>query len=659
MKKLLKSILAVMSAALLFAGCSNIALNDAKVQDSKSNEKCVLTIGVKDFDKLNIAKANVRSINPYDFEDSTHGETISKFSISGKSQLKNITLDEEDIETSAFTNETTTLTLEKDVWYLTLKAYKNIGTASESSHAVVLMGNARVDLTKTNSVQFVLTTESVTTPGSIALSGTVANTGATIKSYDAGLYDLDKDTLVKTVGASPAFIQTIETYTDTTGTTKDFELSASNVAPGQYMFKIVFKNDEGTAIGFYADEVVVAPGRETAKDDLALSSIIMQKPEAPENLRVYYEQDSDANGYYDVYLTWTDKSYNEENFVVKVLEYDAWEPTAPATTLTPVSTLELGIAEGTGKEIFYKSSMRVAGTLGISATNCKIKLPAGKLYDFEIAAQNPIGKSDFVSRNDTGAAATIAASGTEKAKTLYPAANKVNRVKITYELGGGKLTTLVDSAEVNYTGNYVEYRTYSNTALTLIHPVDTEADYLDTASTKYPKLSILAGSTRASGDALFSRWVNASNTVVSTYNNWQNLIVTADYSTGVSYVISDSYENITATAVYSAEGVTGTSCIYDSENDSTTSIDLAGSVTNPSIKFTATAPTGVTASYDYIKVTLRTLGFERSYGADSDHLDLNISALNSGIYSVVVLAHKVGDNPDILKSDSFTIKIRR
>ena len=52
MKSKFKSLLLAALAVMLFAGCSNIALNNASAEGSDSSDKCVLTISVKDFEKL-------------------------------------------------------------------------------------------------------------------------------------------------------------------------------------------------------------------------------------------------------------------------------------------------------------------------------------------------------------------------------------------------------------------------------------------------------------------------------------------------------------------------------------------------------------------------------------------------------------------------------
>jgi hypothetical protein len=658
MKKFLKSILAASTAILLFAGCSDIALTDAKVQDSNSNEKCVLTIGVEDFEKLNITSTG-RAINPYDFEDATHPTSIAKFKITGTSQLGNESISAAQQEI-VFTNKKATITLSKDVWYLTLTAYKDSACTQ-----ALLKGNTRVDLSKTNSIKFVLTTDDVTTPGSISLVGTVPDSQHLVKKWEAGLYDINDNSLIYTAESTPATTVASDTYSDLSTNTKSFTYTKTDIiTPGEYAFKVVFYGEGPTdaaiddiPIGVWADEIVVAPGRTTAKT-WTLPDVIMKKPDAPENLKAYYKMNSDDNGFYTVKLVWTDKSFNEENFVVTVTEYTG---TAYDSLSAVTPAIELG-------KDFYSSDMRVSGSLSFSNTECEIKLPAGKLYDFKIAAQNIVGTSTAVARMDTTDPNDYDTNPTtdpdyDAAYELVSSTVKISKSMVTFELAGG---TLKDSTHT-YTDYYIPaYQKYTGTAINLstILAIN-NASYPTVAANSFTlaiindKVDGQTGDTE--DDSKFARWLDATDAPVTALNNWKNLIVRADYGTNVSYTIDDSYEDVTTTAKYSdSTNTTPADCKFTGTENG---ITLSASVTNPKITFAAPDVTNaanvVITSYDYIKVTLRKVDYERTYGADSNTLDVNISSLPSGIYSVVVYAHKTGDRAWSMKSDTFQIKIVR
>lgn len=671
MKKFLKSILAASAAILLFAGCSDIALTDAKVQDSNSNEKCVLTIGIEDFDKLNITSAG-RAINPYDFEDATHRTSIAQFKITGTSQLGNESIPNTQ-QVITFSNKKSTITLTKDVWFLTLTAYADFDTDTTDDvhdYKEVLKGNTRVDLSKTNSIKFVLTTDNVTTPGSINLVGTVPDSQHLVKKWEAGLYKLDDNSVVNTSESTPATTVISDTYSDLTTDTKSFTYTkTNNIAPGEYAFKVVFYGEGPTdaatddiPIGVWADEIVVAPGRTTAKT-WTLPDVIMKKPDAPENLKAYYKMNSDDNGFYTVKLVWTDKSFNEENFVVTVTEYTG---TAYDSLSAVTPAIELG-------KDFYSSDMRVSGSLSFSNTECEIKLPAGKLYDFKIAAQNIVGTSTAVARMDTTDPNDYDTNPTtdpdyDAAYELVSSTVKISKSMVTFELAGG---TLKDSTHT-YTDYYIPaYQKYTGTAINLSTILAIDNAYYPTVAANSFTLAIIndkvdgqTGDTE--DDSKFARWLDAADAPVTALNNWKNLIVRADYGTNVSYTIDDSYENVATTAKYSdSVNTTPADCKFTGTGSGipANGIDLSESVTTPKITFAAPDVTNssneVIKSYDYIKVTLRKVDYERTYGADSNTLDVNIASLPSGIYSVVVYTHKVGDRPWSMKSDSFQIKIIR
>ncbi|MBR3644778.1 MAG: hypothetical protein IKN54_00005, partial [Lachnospiraceae bacterium] len=411
-------------------------------------------------------------------------------------------------------------------------------------------------------------------------------------------------------------------------------------------------------IGVWADEIVVAPGRTTAKT-WTLPDVIMKKPDAPDDFKVYYKNNTDNNGYYNVILKWKDKSYNEENFVVTIYEYNGTDYDSAAVVTANTITL--------GKD-FYSSEMRVDGSLSFSKEQCEIKLPTGKLYDFKIAAQNVVGTSTLVERMDTSVFTDLNPDPNASLGELVSSVKKINKVMVTFELAAG---TLKDGTHT-YTDYYIpSYQKYIGTAINLstLLPINnvsypTVAENTFTLAIINDKVDGQTGDTE--DDSKFARWLDAADAPVTALNNWKNLIVRADYGTNVSYTIDDSYEDVVTTAKYSdSVNTTPADCKFTGTGSGipANGIDLSESVTTPKITFAApdvkNSSNEVIKSYDYIKVTLRKVDYERTYGADSNTLDVNIASLPSGIYSVVVYAHKVGDRPWSMKSDSFQIKIIR
>ena len=648
MKGKLKVFLSAVMAILLFAGCSNIADLNKSVEGADADEKCVLTIGAKGYEDLS-TQSGARTINPTAY---TTSETFSKITIQGTSS-NGVALPESAL---TFTSGEAKITLGYDIWYLTLTAYKSLKVGSETTESdhPVLMGRSVVNLKKgVSEIKFVLSTEGVDTPGTLTLGGDFSDVDDSVVHFTAGLYDIFTDALITGTEKAEVAVTKQDGYeasTDDTKNKKNFAYTKTEVAPGRYMFKIkFFMNTAATGtpvykqIGFWSDEVVIAPGRNTPGDGASvhLPNIINTLPVSPSEFTVSYENDSDAAGSYTAVLKWKDNSTNEENFVIKLMEYDAW-----AATATPTKTIYLGVDQDPDTDpapdefAFYSSSWRKDGTLATSQTSCKLTLPAGKLFNFEIAAQNSIGKSAFVARDTTDPAAPTGC-------TLYPAANKVTRTRIVYDVVGGTITFSDDSTKNN---SYEKYYTYAGSDITLLT--------VGTGTGKDCKSIISAGHNP------FTKWVapnDATGAEKLVHTSWQNAIYKASYDQTyiVTYTIDDSYGSITAAAVY-ANDATAVASSTTSCKNAVIDLSAAGAV-NPVIKFSVT-PAG-SESYDYIEVRMSNGINEFRYTAYADEYILNTSAapLSSGTYSVVVLAHNSADAGDMTKlnSDVFAITIKR
>ena len=139
MKSKLRNLLLAAMALTLFAGCSNIALNDAAVEGSDAGDKCVLTISYSDLEGIlsessASANGNARTIDPGKYTEGTN----TTFKIKGIS-ARNTVHNEEEIEFEGSENERkATIALEYDDWKLTLSVYE--GTKE------ILRGVTTVDL---------------------------------------------------------------------------------------------------------------------------------------------------------------------------------------------------------------------------------------------------------------------------------------------------------------------------------------------------------------------------------------------------------------------------------------------------------------------------------------------------------------------------------
>ena len=285
--------------------------------------------------------------------------------------------------------------------------------------------------------------------------------------------------------------QSLEISTPSTNTANNMKCSIETTKDG---------NTVEDQIGYWSEIVVVDAGNDTTKDDI-LIDVIMRKPSVPTNLQALLIEESKSKDRYNVKLTWTDTSDNEENFVITVKEY--------ADTTDLVGT-EYRLLD----ETFIENDIRVSGSLLAGNETCTITLPTGRLFEVVIQAENSIGISEECVRVD--ATDTTGFIG-------YKASNKINLMNITYNLNGGKLDLAADLSKSN---EYVEYYIYEGTNIPLLEIKDPEG-------AAYPKL------TRNNNPWL--RWATPEdpNTPV-TVATFKNVYVKAIYDQ--TFIISYSIE---------------------------------------------------------------------------------------------------------------------
>ena len=462
---------------MFLVGCANIEGNGTYI-DNTVGEKCELSI---------MLGSGVRSILPEEF----NGPDLF-YTLEGKSVRGNI-LPLTTLNFDPITNEAK-IPLEYDTWELTLIAYK------DAEHTLpVLKGFRVVDLTNGETlIHFDLKTYDLTTLGEIALSGNFVDEEDAVTKYVMTLKNFETDAIIE------------ERPVEHTGNGTDeypFTFAKQNLLPGTYLFAVKFiketTKDGNTVedqIGYWSEIVVVDAGNDTTKDDI-LIDVIMRKPSVPTDLQALLIEDSKSKDRYNVKLTWTDTSDNEENFVITVKEY-ADTTDAEGTEYTLLD------------ETFIENDIRVDGSLLSGNTSCIISLPTGRLFDVVIQAENTIGISAECARVD--ATDTTGFIG-------YKASNKINLMNITYNLNGGKLDLAADLSKSN---EYVEYYIYEGTNIPLLEIKDPEG-------AAYPKL------TRNNNPWL--RWATPEdpNTPVTTAT-FKNVYVKAIYDQ--TFIISYSIE---------------------------------------------------------------------------------------------------------------------
>lgn len=620
-KKISNFFVTLFAFAIMFVGCADLDLNSTYV-DNKNSEKAILTIDIKG-DTL-----AARTVLPNVWD----GTTLF-YMIEGKSERGN---------TLAPTKPTVEgdklkIALEYDQWELTLTAYKD-----EACTLPVLKGYGKGDLTNgASEISFELKPFDIDTVGTLNLGGTYIDSEGTVKKYRMALIDYETG---KELTTPPAEEDDANPFAF-----GPFD----NIAPGTYLFEIRFYNGEEIAsakqIGYYSDLVIVDPGNTTEKTDIAIGDIIMKKPSSPTNLKAFRVENSDDGDYYNVKLTWDDNSSNEENFVLTIREYDSTgaEIDSDAETDGTQPYAVLG-------DDFWTSNVRVSGSLLPSNEECVIKLPTGRLFEIEIAAENAVGLSDSDDAIDGDQpCARVDASGDTLADHEgYNVTNKIARTKITYNLNGGTLKFASDTCN----GTYTEYKTYEGGNINLITPDTTgDPDYVPTDDA--PSL--------IKNNQPFQKWVAAAGegtragvdgddaTKVIATIGFANLVVTANYN--ATYIINytipgheDLDENRVTATSDAADCINGTVDVTDGNKD---------------IVFTLTATETGKPTYSSLTVNMTSASGSVISVIDDTVSDnkftctINTVELNSGLYTVNVIAHDAEANQDY--SYTFGITVSR
>lgn len=475
----LKKILAGTAALLftaMFTGCMNSEAGSIDSDRKMSSLSISVNEIPNDYEKMFLAsypknESNSRSITPNDpYEIADTGLT---FVLTGKSETgltygpKTVTL-AEDTENTGHYNFNETLTLESMLWTLTLTSY-NDSPAPEVDHegtSPVLIGYSTVDLRNGNgTAPFTMTTKGLTTTGSVEITGKVKDSDSIVSKYTMGIYSKDKGEAVY----GP------EEVNATTGTEHNFSYTNSDkkVNPGNYLFKMVFYNTEDTIIGSYVDTLIVNPGNALVRD-LGTLDIIGKIPSAPENVKAYLIKDSETIEGYKVLVSWEGGKY-ATNFELKLTEYagDGTNDSDPNNIIKIYGLAGMDNAATKTVEDFITSDVYGTGTGASSMLygdkTAILNLELGKIYEIQMRARNYIGTSKDATGTDdwtnrTDATETTLTIGTDTVN-VTGFESKLNRMLLTYNLNGGKLS--LDGSD-EYTGKYAEYKTWKGTDNSLL-----------------------------------------------------------------------------------------------------------------------------------------------------------------------------------------------
>lgn len=278
-----------------------------------------------------------------------------------------------------------TVKLDNMLWDLTLTAYKD-GDKTKP----VLRGFCTSDLRSgSGTATFTLSPDNLKTPGSVSITGSF-NAYGNVSSYTAGMYKKSGGTVHET------------TATGITGEGEtSFLYECASVAPGTYLYKMVFKNADGVISGCFADTLVVEAGNALSQP-IGLLDVVNKKPGKPTDFKVTVADNSENP--YTAHLTWT-RGGGETGYEIELTAYQANGTDIAAgypkiygkTALNP-SAIDF---VGSG---FYAGE---GGTLVYGDTETYIRLDSDTAYALRICARNNFGTSAW-----TDSVAKIAADGT-------------------------------------------------------------------------------------------------------------------------------------------------------------------------------------------------------------------------------------------------------
>ena len=496
LKKIMAGAAALLIAAM-FTGCMNSEAGSIDSDRKMSSLSISVTEVPNDYEQLFLAsypknESSSRSITPNDPYEIA--DTGLSFVLKGKSETgltfgpKTVTLTE-NVPDSGHYDFGETITLESMLWTLTLTAYNDSPAADTAGTSPVLIGYSTVDLRNGNgTAPFTMTTKGLETEGSVKITGKVKDDDSIVAKYTMGIYSKDKGEAVY----GP------EEITATPGTVHAFEYTNSTVVPGNYLFKMIFYNAENAIIGSYVDTLIVNPGNALVRD-LGTLDIIGKIPEKPENVKAYLIKDSETIEGYKVLVSWEGGKY-ATNFELKLTEYagDGTDDSDVANKTTIYGLKEMDSADPKTVEDFITSDVYGTGTGASSMLygdkTAILNLELGKIYEIQMRARNYIGTSKDATGTDnwtnrTDATETTLTIGT-KTVDVTGFESKLNRMLLTYNLNGGKLS--LDGSE--YTGKYAEYKTWK------------------TGITDNDLLEITATVTLTKGTTDFNKWLLESGT---------------------------------------------------------------------------------------------------------------------------------------------------
>lgn len=419
---------------------------DVNTPVSSESTKTITITATSEENIVNFAapSASARTLLP-----ATIGASDLKFYIGAKKAGDSVygTFDDVTFTATGSSTTTGTITATYDLASYEFKLYalpsgttvaENQLSDSTLKGLAILAAYAAADLRYNDSVNFYLSSNSLTNNGTFDIGITSSWQIPTGYSVKVGVYGVDTNTLVYPSDATgEREISTGGAKINATGASS-FK-NETGMAPGNYnlVIKIIAP---ATKTYTYSESLIILPGRKTV-GTIDLPNIIDYPPTQPASFIAGYAKPLTSDqDYYTVDFAWTDTSYCERGFQLEILLADKDQNTFFTTPKTDEewddlmnTTLSLDAAKkaasttnwrngfDTNLLVLNKSNFQTyvntitdgTGSLYMNGKHLSMKFPLEHRFVARICAENDVGKSSYTYLDLHKDATTACTAGTK------------------------------------------------------------------------------------------------------------------------------------------------------------------------------------------------------------------------------------------------------